>query len=102
MTDHTEIPDNKLDDVLCLTTPEQFEATRGSTRPKILRLGGQRAATTNTLAAGPGLPTGAVRHHREVLEATRRREPAAGRGAGVYLTNRPGLPPETKADNHCT
>src|ERR671935_1665766 len=68
MTDHTEIPDYNLEDVLYLTTPEQFKAITGSTRPRILGLVGQRAATTKQLAETLGLPKGTVGHHLKVLE----------------------------------
>jgi DNA-binding transcriptional ArsR family regulator len=68
MTDHTIIPDYDLDDVLYLTTPEQFKAITGSTRPKILGLLGQWAATTKQMAEILGLPKGTVGHHLKVLE----------------------------------
>ena len=68
MTDHTEIPDYNLEDVLYLTTPEQFKAITGSTRPRILGLVSQRAATTKQLAETLGLPKGTVGHHLKVLE----------------------------------
>src|SRR3954453_21252681 len=68
MTDHTEIPDYDLDDVLYLTTPDQFKAITGSTRPRILGLLAQQAATTKQIAEILRLPKGTAGHHLKVLE----------------------------------
>jgi DNA-binding transcriptional ArsR family regulator len=69
MADHTESPDYELAAVLELTTPAQFQALSGVTRPKILGLLGQHAATTAQIAATLGLPKGTAGHHLKVLEA---------------------------------
>ena len=49
--DHTDNPDYEVADVLELTTAGQLQALGGATRPRILALLGQRAATTAQLAA---------------------------------------------------
>jgi DNA-binding transcriptional ArsR family regulator len=69
MTDHTASPDYDLAEVLELTRSDQFQALGGVTRPKILGLLGQHAATTAQIAATLALPKGTVGHHLKVLEA---------------------------------
>ncbi len=67
--DHSDSPDYALANVLELTEPAQLGALSGATRPKLLGLLAQRAATTAQLAAALGLPKGTVGHHLKVLEA---------------------------------
>lgn len=62
-------PNYELDDVLELTTPEQFAAIGDPTRGKILHVLGERAATTTQVAAVLQLPKGTVAHHLRVLES---------------------------------
>lgn len=69
MTDHTEIPDYQIAEVLELTTPEQFKAIGDTTRSQILSLVGEQAATTKQIAEALRLPKGTAGHHLKVLEA---------------------------------
>jgi DNA-binding transcriptional ArsR family regulator len=69
MTDHTDIPDYEIDDVLELTTPEQFQAMAGAVRPRILGLLRQRALSTQQIAVLLGMPKGTAGHHLKVLES---------------------------------
>lgn len=66
---HKSTPNYELDDVLELTTTEQFSAIGDPTRGKILGVLGERAATNKQLAAVLQLPKGTVAHHLRVLES---------------------------------
>src|SRR5438105_765892 len=70
ITDQNPHPDYELQEVLQLTTPEQFKAIGDPTRTKILGLIAQRAATTKQIAEALRLPKGTVGHHLRVLEWT--------------------------------
>src|SRR5689334_11033754 len=67
--DNAKIPDYPLDEMLVLTTPEQFKAITGPVRPHILGLLAERAATITQIAAALGLSKGTTGHHLKVLEA---------------------------------
>src|SRR5262245_6858568 len=69
MTDHAVFPDYTLDDVLELTTTEQFKAIGDPTRQKIIGLLGQRASTTKQVAEALQIPKGTAGHHLKALEA---------------------------------
>lgn len=67
--DHRAGPDYELDEVLTLTTPEQFSAITGGVRPRILGLLSQRAASVSQIAETLGLSKGTTGHHIKVLES---------------------------------
>ncbi len=69
MTDHIGFPDYQLQDVLELTTSEQFKAIGDPTRQKIIGLLGQRASTTKQVAEALQIPKGTAGHHLKALEA---------------------------------
>ena len=62
-----QTPDYEMDEVLELTTPEQFKALGDPLRQKVLALLVERAATTNQLAEALGCPNSTMAHHLRVL-----------------------------------
>lgn len=66
-----QTPDYEMDEVLELTTPEQFKALGDPLRQKVLELLMERAATTNQLADALGCPNSTMAHHLHVLVEAR-------------------------------
>ncbi|MGK5738544.1 ArsR/SmtB family transcription factor [Micromonospora sp. URMC 103] len=61
------LPERPLDDLLEVTTPEQFKALGHPFRQRLLFSLGQRPATISQLAAALGTAKGNVAHHLKVL-----------------------------------
>ncbi|WBB70809.1 winged helix-turn-helix domain-containing protein [Micromonospora sp. WMMD812] len=61
------LPDRPLDELLEVTTPEQFKALGHPFRQRLLFSLGQRPATISQLAAALGAAKGNVAHHLKVL-----------------------------------